>query len=66
MTGKVKWYNEKKGFGMIEAEDGRQIFVHSSAITGAKTLGRDQKVGFDITRGPKGIRVSRVKVMNQT
>ncbi len=61
MTGRVKWYDEKKGFGFIAAEDGREIFVHYSAITGAKTLGQGQKVGFDITLGPKGLRAVKVK-----
>ena len=54
--GKVKWFNESKGYGFIEQESGSDVFVHFSAITGEgfKTLQEGQEVEFDVTSGPKG------------
>jgi len=54
--GKVKWFNEGKGFGFIEKADGGDIFVHFSAIQGSgfKTLQEAQRVSFDVQDGPKG------------
>ena len=55
-TGTVKWFNNQKGFGFIAPENGRDVFVHHSAIQGEgyKSLDEGQKVQFDITQGPKG------------
>ena len=55
-TGTVKWFNKQKGVGFIAPEDGRDVFVHHSAIQGEgyKSLDEGQKVQFDITQGPKG------------
>jgi cold shock protein len=54
--GTVKWFNESKGYGFIQKEDGGDIFVHYTAIqdAGFKTLSEGQQVSFDIVDGPKG------------
>lgn len=54
--GTVKWFNESKGFGFIEREEGEDIFVHYSAIQddGYKTLSEGQEVSFDVVDGAKG------------
>ncbi len=56
LKGTVKWFNESKGFGFIEQEEGRDVFVHYSAIDGSgfKTLSEGDKVEFEIVDGPKG------------
>ena len=64
-TGKVKWFNESKGFGFIEREDGPDVFVHYSAIqdTGFKTLAEGQAVQFTVTQGQKGPQAEQVTVI---
>ena len=61
-TGTVKWFNESKGFGFIEQENGPDVFVHFSAIAGDgfKTLAEGQKVSFDVTTGQKGPQAENV------
>ena len=56
LKGTVKWFNESKGFGFIEQEEGKDVFVHYSAIAGSgfKTLNEGDKVLFEIVDGPKG------------
>ena len=56
VTGTVKWFNEAKGFGFIEQENGPDVFAHFSAISGSgfKTLVEGQKVQFTVTQGQKG------------
>ena len=62
VKGKVKWFNEKKGYGFIEREDGGDVFVHFSAITGDgfKTLAEGQTVEFEIIQGEKGPQAANV------
>ena len=62
ITGKVKFFNEAKGFGFIEQENGPDVFVHFSAIQtpGFKTLKEAQEVQFEITEGQKGPQAANV------
>jgi CspA family cold shock protein len=61
-TGKVKWFNDAKGYGFIERPDGPDVFVHYSAIQqdGFKTLTEGQEVEFDVVDGPKGKQAANV------
>jgi len=60
--GKVKWFNPRKGYGFIATEDGRDIFVHYSSISGDgyKTLVEGDSVTFDVVEGDKGLRAENV------
>ncbi len=60
--GTVKWFNESKGYGFITADEGKDVFVHFSAIQGEgfKTLNEGQKVSFDIINGEKGPQAANV------
>ena len=56
LKGKVKWFNDQKGYGFISVENGKDVFVHFSAIVmdGHKTLVENQTVEFELGEGPKG------------
>jgi cold shock protein len=65
VTGTVKWFNNAKGFGFIERDDGDDVFVHYRNIKtqGFKTLREGQKVEFQIIHGPKGLQAEDVIVI---
>jgi len=66
-TGRVKWFDDRKGYGFIEQEDGGQdVFVHFSALQGDgyKTLDEGQQVQFDIVTGEKGPQAANVTKMS--
>ncbi|MGD9652899.1 MAG: cold-shock protein [Candidatus Dadabacteria bacterium] len=62
LKGKVKWFNESKGFGFIEQDNGKDVFVHYSAIEGAgfRTLAEGDEVEFEVVESPKGLQASKV------
>ena len=61
--GTVKWFNDSRGFGFIEREDGDDVFVHHSAIEaeGFKSLAEGDSVQFDVVEGPKGPQAANVR-----
>jgi CspA family cold shock protein len=64
--GRVKWFNDRKGFGFIEAEGQKDVFVHHSAIQGEgfKSLKEGDEVEFEVTQGPKGPQATNVRVVS--
>jgi CspA family cold shock protein len=62
-TGKVKWFNDQKGFGFISSEQGKDVFVHHSVIEGQgfRTLQDGESVEYEAEEGPKGSKATRVK-----
>ncbi len=63
MEGRVKWFNDQKGYGFIEAEGGKDVFVHHSAIEGSgfKSLTEGDRVSFEVEKGAKGPSATKVK-----
>ena len=61
--GTVKWFNDAKGYGFIQVEDGEDVFVHYSAIqaSGFKSLSEGDRVEFEVAKGPKGLQASNVR-----
>jgi CspA family cold shock protein len=61
-NGTVKWFNDSKGFGFLEQENGEDVFVHFSAINGDgfKSLAEGDRVTFDLVKGPKGLQAANV------
>ena len=66
MKGKVKWFSNQKGYGFITTEEGKDVFVHHTAIQGDgyKTLNQNQEVEFDVVSGPKGEQASNVRKLS--
>ncbi len=64
VTGTVKWFNDAKGYGFIAREDGDDVFVHYSAISGSgfRSLNEGQAVEFDVVDGPKGKQAANVTI----
>ena len=64
-TGKVKWFNDQKGFGFILSDKGRDVFVHHSVIEGQgfKTLQENETVEYEYEDGPKGMKATKVRRM---
>lgn len=62
LLGKVKWFNDKKGFGFISGEDGSDYFLHFSKISkeGFKSVSEGEEVSFDVEEGPKGPQATNV------
>jgi len=63
ITGKVKWFNDQKGFGFISGEAGQDIFVHHTAIVaeGFRTLKEGETVEYEAEAGPKGLKATNVR-----
>ena len=61
--GKVKWFNDAKGFGFIAQDDGKDVFVHHTAIVadGFRSLAEGDEVEFEVTNGPKGLAATNVR-----
>jgi len=65
MKGTVKWFDAKKGYGFVTGDDGKDVFIHFSAIKmdGYKKLEENQKVEFDVVDGQKGPQAANVKIL---
>ena len=63
VKGKVKWFNDAKGFGFIAQDSGKDVFVHHTAINmdGFRSLAEGDQVEFEVVDGPKGLQASNVK-----
>ena len=62
-TGRVKWFNDAKGYGFIQRNSGPDVFVHYSSISGQgfRSLAENDEVAFEVVQGPKGLQASNVQ-----
>jgi len=67
-SGKVKWFDNKKGFGFIAQNDGQDVFVHHTSIAGGgfKTLNEGEEVSFDVTPSDKGLKAQNVQRLSSS
>jgi len=63
LKGSVKWYNARKGYGFIQSEDGKDLFVHQSALPMGARLNEGTQVEFEIEQSDKGPRAVKVKLL---
>jgi CspA family cold shock protein len=65
LKGRVKWYNDRKNFGFIIGEDGKDVFVHKTILnaTGISSLHEGQNVEFEVRDSPKGLQVTKIKLL---
>ena len=61
MKGNVKWYNARKGYGFITGEDGKEVFVHRTALTAETSLNEGDEVQFDIENTERGLQAKNIK-----
>lgn len=65
VTGQVKWFNDKKGYGFIAGDNGDDVFVHYSSISGDgyRTLAENTRVEYTVKQGPKGLQAEEVIIL---
>jgi len=61
MKGKIKWYNPRKGYGFIEGEDGKDVFVHQTALPTGVNLNEEDQVEYEIEESDRGPKAKNVK-----
>ncbi len=61
MNGKIKWYNARKGFGFVESEEGKDIFIHRSAVPAGVFLNEGDQIEFETEETDKGVKAVNIK-----